>query len=120
MKIVGIVMLLLLSHNLFADALPGDVNFSLDPSTDNHAYKFRLIVDDTAITFPTSCITPKDGLAQALAYGAIGRSTAKLTLQASDCANAQDHWFSLNGVLDYDSNYWYDVYINMSERSFHM
>ena len=54
-----------------AGQVPGDVNFGLDVSPENHAYKFRLIVDGTAITFPTGCVAPNTGLAQALTYGAI-------------------------------------------------
>lgn len=103
-----------------AGQIPGDVNFGLDASPNNHAYKFRLIVNNTAITFPTGCVAPDTGLAQALTYGAIGQSYARLTIQASDCAQAQDEWVTLNGYWDYNSDYWYDVYINMVDNSFHL
>lgn len=103
-----------------AGQVPGDVNFGLDVSPNNHAYKFRLIVNDSAITFPTGCVSPATGLAQALTYGAIGQSNARLTIQASDCAQAQDNWITLNGYWDYNSNYWYDVYVNMVDNTFHL
>jgi hypothetical protein len=102
-----------------AGQVPGDVNFGLEVSPNNHAYKFRLLVDGTAITFPTGCVAPNTGLAQALTYGAIGQPQARLTIQASDCTQAQERWITLNGYLDYSSIYWYDVYINMLDHSFH-
>lgn len=102
-----------------AGQVSGDVNFGLDASPDNHAYKFRLIIDGTAITFPTGCVAPKTGFAQALTYGAIGQPQARLTIQAADCAQSQDRWVTLNGYLDYNSLYWYDVSVNMLENSFH-
>lgn len=102
-----------------AGQVPGDVNFGLDASPDNHAYKFRLIVNNAAITFPTGCESPNTGLAQALSYGAIGQSQARLTIQASDCAKAEDNWLTLNGYMDYNSGYWYDVFVNMVDNSFH-
>lgn len=108
-----------LINTSFAGQAPGDVNFGLDASSDNHAYKFRLIVNATAITFPTGCVSPSTGLAQALTYGAIGQPQARLTIQASDCTQSQDNWITLNGYLDYSSIYWYDVYVNMTDNSFH-
>ena len=98
---------------------PGDVNFGLDVSPENHAYKFRLIVDGTAITFPTGCVAPNTGLAQALTYGAIGQPQALITIQASDCTQSQDQWITINGYFEYSSHYWFDVYINMDDHSFH-
>ena len=103
----------------FAGQVPGDVNFGLDASSDKHAYKFRLIVNATTITFPTGCVSPSTGLAQALTYGAIGQPQARLTIQASDCTQSQDKWITLNGYLDYSSIYWYDVYVNMTDNTFH-
>lgn len=102
-----------------AGQVPGDVNFGLDASANNHAYKFRLIVNATVITFPTGCIAPDTGLAQALTYGAMGQPQARLTIQASDCSQLQDNWVTLNGYLDYSSIYWYDVHVNMTDNSFH-
>lgn len=117
-----LTMLLLWSSfaNLsWAGQVPGDVNFGLDASPGNQAYKFRLIVNGTAITFPTGCVAPNTGLAQALTYGAIGQPQALITIQASDCAQAQDQWITLNGYFEYDSHYWFDIYVNMDDHSFH-
>ena len=116
---VTILSLLAATSLSFAGQIPGDVNFGLDASPDNHAYKFRLIVNNSAITFPTACVAPNTGLAQALSYGAIGQSEARLTIQASDCTQSQDHWVTLSGYMDYNSAYWYDVYVNMNDDSFH-
>lgn len=109
-----------LSFLLQAGNIPGDVNFGLDKSIENHAYKFRLIVNGGAITFPTGCVAPDTGLAQALSYGAIGVTSARLVVQASDCATAQDSWITLSGYLDYNSSYWYHVFVNMETRTFYM
>lgn len=109
-----------LATTSFAGQIAGDVNFGLDASPDNHAYKFRLIVNDSVITFPTGCVSPDTNLAQALTYGAIGQSDARLTIQASDCAQAQDEWITLNGYWDYNSDYWHDIYVNMLDNSFHL
>lgn len=108
-----------LSPMLHAGNVPGDINFGLDKSIDNHAYKFRLIVNGGAITFPTGCVAPDTGLAQALSYGAIGVTSARLVIQASDCAAAQDSWINLSGYLDYNSSYWYNVFVNMETRTFY-
>ena len=119
MKKTILFSLLLSSTTLFAGSTAGDVNFGLDSSPNNHAYKFRLIVNGGAATFPTGCVAPNTGLAQALSQGAIGVSTARLTVQASDCTNAQDNWIALNGYLNYDSQYWYNLFVNMNTNSFH-
>ncbi|MDP3559474.1 MAG: hypothetical protein Q8R79_03880 [Legionellaceae bacterium] len=104
---------------VFAGNTPGDVNFGLDASPDNHAYKFRLVVNGGPTTFPTACVAPNTGIAQALSQGAIGARNARLTVQASDCMQSQDTWTTLNGYLDYDSSYWYNLYVNMDTNSFH-
>lgn len=119
MKHVSLWLLMFVSTGIFAGSVPGDVNFGLDASPDNHAYKFRLIVNGSATTFPTGCVAPNTGMAQALSYGAIGVGNAKLTVQASDCTSIQDKWVTLNGYLDYNSNYWYNLFVNMNANSFH-
>ena len=117
-RIFMFFLLTCLTQSSFAGQLAGDVNFGLDASPNNHAYKFRLIVNSSAATFSTSCIAPNTGLAQTLSYGAIGQSQVRLTIQASDCAQATEHWITLNGYLDYNSAYWYDVNVNMDDESF--
>ena len=102
-----------------AGQIPGNINFSLDASPNHHTYKFRLIVNDTVITFPTGCVSPATGFAQALTYGAIGQPQAILTIQAADCTQKYDHWTTLNGYFEYNSQYWYDLYINMVDQSFY-
>ena len=119
MRKILLLIMLLSSASIFAGSTPGDVNFGLDASPDNHAYKFRLIVNDSATTFPTGCVAPNTGLAQALSSGAIGVANAKLTVQASDCALAQDSWITLYGYLDYNSMYWYNLFVDMNTKSFH-
>jgi hypothetical protein len=120
LRFMSVVMLISLATASFADQMSGDVNFGLDASPDNHAYKFRLLVNDSSITFSTGCVSPDTGLAQALTYGAIGRPNGRLTIQASDCEQDKDKWITLNGYWDYESNYWYDVYVNMLDNSFHL
>ena len=113
------VAIALVSASSWAGSVPGDVNFGLDASPNNHAYKFRLVVNGGAVTFPTGCVAPDTGLAQALSSGAIGQSSARLTVQASDCAQSQESWVTLSGYLDYSSAYWYNLYVNMTTNSFH-
>lgn len=115
-----ISLLMFISINAFAGNVPGDINFGLDASPDNHAYKFRLIIDNSLITYTTSCVAPNTGFAQALSYGAIGESNVKLNIQASDCTKGQDAWVTLNGYFNYNNNYWYNVSINMNANSFHI
>ena len=119
MKYFLVFILTGLSTLLFAGSVPGDVNFGLDASPDNHAYKFRLIVNGGPTTFPTGCVAPSTGFAQALSNGAIGVASATLTVQASDCMQAQDSWVTLDGYLDYNSAYWYNLSVNMNTHSFH-
>ncbi|MCX7114419.1 MAG: hypothetical protein NTW08_00665 [Gammaproteobacteria bacterium] len=104
---------------LFAGYMPGDVNFQVDSSPNNHAYKFRLIINGGPVTVATACVAPNTGLAQALSQAAIGVSKVKLTVQASDCMKVQSCWWTLNGYLDYDSNNWYNLFVDMDEGSFH-
>lgn len=117
----GLTALLLtsLATVSLAGQVPGDVNFCLDTSPEHHAYKFRLIVDQT-ITSPTGCMQPNTGLAQALTYGAIGQPQAMVTIQASNCTQSRDEWVTLNGYFEYTSFYWFDVYINLENLSFHV
>lgn len=117
MKLLSIVALLFASYNAAAGLAPGDVNMIIQNS-DQHTYKFRLIVNNSAVTSPTACTTIDNGTIQTLSYGAIGTSKAKLILQAADCDNPPDQWFTLKGNLDYDSNYWYELYVDMLDKSF--
>lgn len=120
MKYLSTFMLgLLLSPFLFASTGSGDINFIFEHNPSHQGYKFRLIINNNAITSPTACISSNDDLPQILSYGSIGESEARLNLQASDCSNTQDQWYTLNGYLDYDSNYWYNLYIDMITHSFH-
>lgn len=119
LRFIILFLFLCFTNISLAGQIPGDINFGLDASPNDHAYKFRLIVNNSAITFPTGCVAPNTGLAQALTYGAIGQSQARLTIQASDCSQSQDHWLTLNGYIDYNSAYWYDVLVNMDDNSFH-
>lgn len=117
--IVALLLWASFANMSWSGQAPGDVNFGLDTSTDNHAYKFRLIVNGTTITFPTGCVASRTGSAQTLTYGALGQPQALITIQASDCTQGQDQWITLNGYFEYDSHYWFDIYINMDDHSFH-
>ncbi|MCR9192906.1 MAG: hypothetical protein NXI01_09685 [Gammaproteobacteria bacterium] len=111
-------ILYIMTAQVLAAQVSGDVNFYLGPSPNNHAHKFRLIVDGSAVTYQTPCTETKTGVAQALSYGSIGQPTARLTVQAADCTDAQEQWITLSGSLNYDSNYWYELYVDMNEHSF--
>lgn len=113
------VVSLLTANLAMAGQVPGDVNFGLDASPNNHAYQFRLIVNGVATTFPTACEAPATGFSQALTNGAIGAGSARLTVQAFDCASGGS-WQTLNGYFDYDSHYWYNLSVNMNTNSFHL
>lgn len=78
-----------------------------------------MVVNGGAVTFPTGCEAPATGLAQALSNGAIGVASGQLTVQAADCASTPDTWITLSGYLNYDSRYWYNLFVNMNTRSFH-
>ena len=117
MKLLSIVALLFASFNALAADVPGDVNIVIQTS-DPHTYKFRLIINNSAATSPTACTPVDTGTIQTLSYGAIGISKAKLTLQVADCDNPPDEWVNFKGNLDYDSNYWYELYVDMMNKSF--
>ncbi|HVT62244.1 MAG TPA: hypothetical protein VHD33_02000 [Legionellaceae bacterium] len=108
-----------LSKALWAAHIPGDINFNLEDSFEQHAYKFRLVINEHILTHSTPCISPGDRFTPTLTYGSIGLSNAKITIQASDCTDTKEQWITLANSLEYDNDYWYDVYINMLDHSFH-
>jgi len=117
MKYVSIVALFFASFNAIAATVPGDVNIVIQ-SSDYHTHKFRLIINNSAATSPTTCAPADTGTIQTLSYGSIGTSKAKLTLQVADCDNLPEQWVTFKGNLDYDSNYWYELYVDMIDKSF--
>ena len=112
------ILLLSLTNLSFGGEQEGHVNFHLEASPDDHAHKFRLIIGGN-ITFPTGCIAPKTKQVDTLTYGAIGQPQGRMTIQAYDCVNGNE-WVTINNYFDYNSQYWFDVFIDMNERSSHL
>ena len=57
------VAIALVSASSWAGSVPGDVNFGLDASPNNHAYKFRLVVNGGAVVERQAWSYEKPGLA---------------------------------------------------------
>jgi len=130
MKKLLSVLLLTLSVSAFADnndakngpvtfKTPGDVMFGLDVSPNNHAYRFRLVRADGAVTNQTSCIAPNTGINQTLSYDAIRQSPTTLSVEANDCVTDNGTWIKLKENFSYDQQFYYNVVANMNNNTWH-
>ena len=116
MKLPLIVALLFTSYNAAASFEPGDINLYLQ-RTDQNSYKYRLVINNSDATPPTPCINPDSPSTSTFSYGAIGSSKARVVVQAQNCNLDIEQWITLKGVVDYDSNYWFDVYLDRIDKS---
>jgi hypothetical protein len=100
---------------------PGDVNFGLDLSPNNQAYKFRLLVGVNQLpTVATGCIAPNTGYPQSLTKYAVVQDNVLVTVQASPCGISSDNWQSLNTNFQYQSIYYYNVACDLVSQTCHM
>lgn len=113
--------LLIQNSNGVSSTNPGDVNFGVDLSPNNHAFKFRLLVGSAGNpTVATGCISPNTGFPETLTKYAIVQNNVDVKVQASDCTGGIDNWKNVNTNFNYQNQYYYNVACDLVNMSCHM